>query len=100
MSFYVNFYEQLNINKRLNNSINMYRTLQKTHYNRNMIKEFTSPGLHLLGPTSNGLGLSIMLKKVKIYFYNAQMLLKPTPVSPECSKMAIQPLFSSNLMEN
>ena len=40
----------------------MYRISSQTNYNRNMIKEFTPPGLRLLGPTSNGLGLSIMLK--------------------------------------
>ena len=59
----------------------MYKTSSKTHYNRNMIIEFTPLGLHLLGPASNGLGLSIMLKSVKICVYNAQMLLKPAPMS-------------------
>ena len=51
-----------------------------------MIKEFTLPGLRLLGPVSNGLGLSIMLKNVKICVYNAQMLLKPAPISLERPK--------------
>jgi len=46
-----------------------------------MINEFTPPGLRLLGPASNGLGLSIMLKSVKICVYNAQMLLKLDPMS-------------------
>ena len=64
----------------------MYRTSSKTHYNKNMIKEFTPRGLRLLGPASNGLGLSIMLKSVKKCVYNAQMLLKPTPMSPEYYK--------------
>ena len=67
----------------------MYRTSSKTHYNRNMIKEFTPPQLCLLGPSSNRLGLYIMLKNVKKCVYNAQMLLKLTPMSLECPKMAI-----------
>ena len=54
-----------------------------------MIKEFTPPGLRLLGLASNGLGLSIMLKNVKICVYNAQVLLKLVPISPKYSKMAI-----------
>jgi len=76
MSFYVNFMSNFNTNKRLNNNIKMYRTSPKTHHNRNMMKEFTPPGLRLLGPAFNGLGISIMLKSVKICVYNAQMLLK------------------------
>jgi len=79
-------YEKFNINKKLKNNIKMYRTSSKTHYNKHMIKEFTPPRLHLLGPASNGLGLSIMLKSVKICVYNAQMLLKPTPISPKYLK--------------
>jgi len=67
----------------------MSRTSSKTHYNRDLIKEFTPPGLHLLGPYSNGLGLSSMLKSVKICVLNAQMPLKPTPMSPKCPKMTI-----------
>ena len=67
----------------------MYRTSPTTHHNRNMMKEFTSPALCLLGPASNGSGFSIMLKCVKICVYNAQILLKPTPISPECPKMSI-----------
>jgi len=77
----------------------MYKTSSKIHYNKHMIKDFTPPGLRLLGPASNGLGLSIMLKSVKIYVYNAQMLLKPSPMSPECPKMAIYPLFASKMVE-
>jgi len=67
----------------------MYRISSKENCNKNMIKEFTPLGLHLLGPTSNSLGLSIMLKCVKIYVYNAQMLLKPAPIGPKYSKMDI-----------
>jgi len=78
----------------------MYKTSSKTHYNKHMIKKFTPPGLRLIGLASNGLGLSIMLKSVKILFYNAQMLLKPASMSPKCSKMAIYPNFSNNLVEN
>lgn len=78
----------------------MYRTSSKTHYNKHMIKEFTHPRLHLLGPASKGLGLSIMLKSVKKYVYNAPILLKTTPISLEYSKMAIYPLFASNLVKN
>jgi len=88
-----------NINKRLNNIINMYRTSPKKHHNRNMIKEFTPPGLRLLGLASNGLGLSIMLKSVKRCVYNAQILSKPTPMSLEFPKMATYPLSASNLVE-
>ena len=66
----------------------MYRTSQKTHHNRNMMKEFTPIGPRLLGPASNALDLSIMLKSVKICVYNAQILLKPTLMSLECPKMA------------
>ena len=65
-----------------------------------MIKDFTPLGLRLLGPTSNGLGLSIMLKSVKKCVYNTQMLLKPTPMNPEYSKMVPQPLSSSHLVKN
>ena len=60
----------------------MYKTSLKKHYKRHMIKEFTPLGLRLLGPASNGLSLSIMLKSVKICVYNAQMFLKPAPISP------------------
>ena len=67
----------------------MCRISSKTHYNKHMIKEFAPPGLRLLGPASNGLGLSTMLKSVKIYVYNAQMLLKTTPNNPQRPKMAI-----------
>ena len=49
----------------MNNNLKMYRTSSKQHYNRNMIKEFTPPGLRLLGLASNGLGLSIMIRKCK-----------------------------------
>ena len=66
----------------------MSRTSPTTNHNRNMMKEFTPPGLRLLGTASNGLGLSIMLKCVKICVSNAQMLLKPTPMSLSCPKMA------------
>lgn len=59
----------------------MYKTSSKAHYNKHMIKEFTPLGSRLFGPTSNGLGLSIMLKSVKKCVYNAQMLMKPTPMS-------------------
>ena len=51
----------------------MYIIASKTHYNKNMIKEFTPPGLCLLGPASNGLALSFMLKSVKRCVYNVQM---------------------------
>jgi len=78
----------------------MYRTPSKTLYNKHMIKEFTPPRLRLLGPYSNVLGLPIMQKSVKICVYNAQMLMKPTPMSPKYSKMAIQPIFATNLVEN
>jgi len=60
----------------------MYITSSKKNYNRNMIKEFNPPRLHLLGPTSNGFALSIVLKSVKKRVYNAQILMKPTPMSP------------------
>lgn len=61
----------------------MYRTSSKKHYNKNMMKEFTHLGVHLLGPASNVLGLSIMLKTIKHCVYNAQMLQKPLPISIE-----------------
>ena len=64
-----------------------------------MIKVFTPPRICLLAPASNGLGLSIMLKSVKRCVYNAQMLLKPTPMSLECPKIAIEPPFASNLVK-
>ena len=51
-----------------------------------MIKKFTPPQLRLLGLASNGLGLCIMLKSVKICVDNAKMLLKPTPMCPSYSK--------------
>lgn len=53
----------------------MSRTSPKTYHNRYMMKDFTPPRLRLLGLDSNGLGLSIMLKHVKICVYNAHMLL-------------------------
>ena len=73
--FYVNFMRNLIINKKLNNNIKMYRTSPTTHHDRNMMKEFTPPRLRLLGPTSNGLGLSIMVKCVKQCVYNAQIIM-------------------------
>lgn len=66
----------------------MYKKSPKTHHNRNMMKEFTPLGLRILSLASNGLGLSIMLKSVKVCVYNAQILLQPPPISPECPKMA------------
>ena len=54
-----------------------------------MMKEFTPPGLHLLGPASNGLALSIMLKNVNISVYNAQTAMKPTPMALEFPKMSV-----------
>ena len=66
-----------------------YMNITKKISQQHMMKEFNLPGLHLLGLASNGLSLSIMLKSVKNCVYNAQMLLKLVPVSPEYSKMDI-----------
>ena len=73
----------------LNNNKITAKNLKIQHTTKRYGEEFTSPGLHLLGLASNGLGLSIMLKSVKTCVYNAEMLLKPAPISPEYSKMAI-----------
>lgn len=66
----------------------MHITSPKRHHNRNMMKEFTPLGLLLLGPTSISLGISIMIKFIKMCVYNAQILLRPTPMSLECPKVA------------
>ena len=65
--------------------MNITKTISQQH----MMKGFTPPGLCLLGPTSNGLALPIMLKNVSTSFYNAQTALKPTLMSPECPKMPV-----------
>ena len=54
---------------------------QYTTQNKHMIKEFTPLRLCLLGSTSNGLGLSIMLKLHQKCVYNAQMPLKSISMS-------------------
>ena len=85
---YVNVINNLNktyVEQQQNNN----KEHQNTTHNKHMIKEFTPPGLRLLRPTSNGLGLSIMLKSIKKIVYNAQMLLEPAPISSKCSKMVI-----------
>ena len=66
-------------------NMNITKIVSQQH----MIKEFTSPKLHLLGPTSNGLDLSIMLKSVNTSVYNAQIALKLIPMAPECPKMHV-----------
>ena len=73
----------------MNNNINMYRTSSKIHYKNHMIKEFTPPGLCLLGPASNAFSLSIMLKIVNTSIYNAQKAGKHVPMAPECPKMPV-----------
>jgi len=65
-----------------------------------MIKEFTPPGLCLLGPASNGLGLSIMPKLHKKFVYNAQMPLKPISMSSESQKLLESTIFASNMKKN
>jgi len=47
--------------------LNITKIVSQQH----MMKEFTSPGLRLLGPTSNGLTLFIILKSVSTSVYNA-----------------------------
>lgn len=42
---------------------------------QNTMNEFTLPGLSLLGPASNGLTLSIILKRVNTSVCNAQIAL-------------------------
>ena len=54
-----------------------------------MMKEFTLLRLRLLGPTSNGLALSIMLKSVNTSVYNAQIALKLVPMALESSKILV-----------
>lgn len=54
-----------------------------------MMKEFTPPGLCLLGLASNGLALSIMLKSVNTSIQNAHKALKLLPMAPECPKMHV-----------
>ena len=65
-----------------------------------MMKDFTPPELFLLGPTSNGLALSIMLKSVNTSIYNAQTSLKLAPMAPECPKMPIRPRPAPKLIKN
>ena len=64
------------------------------------MKEFTPPGLHLLGSASNGFSFSIMLKSMNISIYNTHKSLKPIPMAPECPKMPVSPLFAPNLVKN
>ena len=54
-----------------------------------MMKEFTLPGLCLLGLTYNVLALSIMLKSVNTSVYNAQIALKHVPMAPKCPKIPV-----------
>jgi len=61
-----------NINKRLNNDIKLYITSPKIDQNKSMTNKFTPPRLFLLGPASNGFGISIMLKCVKIVGNNTE----------------------------
>ena len=66
-----------------------YMNITKPVSQQHMMKEFTLHRLRLLGPTSNGLALSIILKSVNTLVYNARTTLKPVPMSPECPKMSI-----------
>lgn len=61
-------------------------TSPKTHHNRNMMKEFTPPRLCLLGPVSNGMGLSIMLKMCKMMFLKCSNASKPCSNESRMSK--------------
>ena len=58
-----------------------YMNITKTISQQHMTKEFTPPGLCLIGLTSNGLALSIMLKSVSTSICNAQITLKPIPMA-------------------
>ena len=66
-----------------------YMNITKIVTHQHMMREFTPPGLHLLGPASNGFSLSIMLKSVNTSIYNAQIALKPIPMAPQCPKMLV-----------
>ena len=53
------------------------------------MNDFTPPELRILGPASNGLALSIILKSVNTSVYNAQNAFKPIPMAPKCPKMLV-----------
>lgn len=63
------------------------------------MKDFTPPGLRLLGLASNGLALSIMLKSVNTLVYNAQKALTHVPMVQEFPKMFVYPLYAPDLVK-